>query len=100
MRNKNRIHNLDTLEKEIYRQQLISKESVKKLENDFNYLRSNFFRMARNSSKKEESNSSFFDHVFSNDHVQKVVTGITDRITNHAADAINHLIDRLFKKHK
>ena len=98
------IHNLDTLEKEIYRQQLKLKDSAKQLRDDLDYCRENFFTLARNTVKKERSkedkSSSFFDHLFRNEHVRAAVTGITDRITDHTAEAVNHLIDRLFQKHK
>jgi hypothetical protein len=101
---KNDIHNLDTLDKEIYRQQLVLKESSKKMEDDLAYVRDNFFTLAKNSikkeRKKEEGGSSLFDRLLRNDHVQEVVSGITDRITDHASKAISHLVDRLFQKHK
>ncbi|NOT50221.1 MAG: hypothetical protein HOP10_02980 [Chitinophagaceae bacterium] len=104
MKNSNQIHNLDTLEKEIFRQQLISKKTSRQLEDDLDFFRDNFFSLARNSvkkeRKKEEDNSSFFEHIFKNDHVRQAVDSITGRITDHASEAISRLIDRLFQKHK
>jgi hypothetical protein len=98
------INNLDSLEKEIYRLQLTANESAKQLEKDLEYLRDNFFTLTKNSLKKERiketGSSSFFDHLFKNDHVQEAVSGITDRIANNVAEAVNHLVDRIFKKHK
>jgi len=104
MKDRPHIHNLDTLEKEIYRQQLLLRDSAKQLEKDLDYFRENFIKLARNSIKKErnkeEKTSSFFEHMFKNEHVREAVTNITDRITDHAAEAVNQLIDSLFHKHK
>lgn len=98
------IHNLDTLEKEIYRQALLAKKSQKKLEENLEYLNHNLFTLAGNFWKKEgikrEGNSSFFDQVFANEHVQQAVSGMTGRIADHMAEAVNHLVDRIFQKHK
>ncbi len=104
MRTNKHIHNLDTLEKELYRLQLSSKESAKKLKDDLEYLRENFFTLAKNSvkkeKKKEETQSTFFDSIFKNEHVRETVSGITNKITDHTAKAVSDLIDRLFQKHK
>jgi hypothetical protein len=102
MKKPHRIHSLDTLEKEIYRNELLAKEQAAKLEKDLDLLKNDFFDLARNSmkSKKEEKGSSFTERLFRNEHVRETVDGITSRITDHAAEAINGLIDRLFHKHK
>ena len=98
------IDNLDALDKEIFRQELATKEPKRQFEKDQDHLRDNFFTLAMNSIKKdrrkENGHSSFLDHLFNNDHVKETVSGITDRITDHANDAINNLIDRLFQKHR
>ena len=104
MKSTKHINSLHSLEKEIYRLQLASKELTRLLEKDQDHLRDNFFKLAKNSIKKErnkvEDNSSFIDHLLNNDRVKEAVSGITDRITDHTTEAINHLVDRLFQKHK
>lgn len=103
MKHSNSIHDLNSLEKEIYRLQLEANVLAKQLEKDLDHLRSNFFSLAKNSfkkEKKEEGSPSFFDKLMKNEHIKGAVSGIADRITGHAAEAINGLIDRLFKKHK
>ena len=102
MKNKQRIHDLETLDAEILRQQLDLKESSQKMESDIRYMRNHFFKIARNSLKKEaaEYDASFFDPLFKNDHVRHAITGITNRIVDHTGEAIGNLIDGLFAKHK
>lgn len=102
MKKSPRIHSLDTLEKEIYRNELLAREQARKLEEDFELLKNDFFTLTRNSlkRKKEDKEGSFTERLFKNDHVRETVDGITNRITDQAAEAINRLVDRLFQKHK
>ena len=103
MRANNDIHNLDTLEKEIYRQQLILIESQKQLKNDMAHIREHFFVLAANTIKQEmnkgERRSAFFDICFRNEQVCKIVSGIKHRIPNHAVVAVDGLIEKLLKKY-
>jgi hypothetical protein len=105
MKKAKNIHNLDTLDKEIYRLKLEAKNIEDKLDDNFEKLRHNWFSMSMNSifhkKKNEESSKShFFDSFFKNDGFNAVVNKITDHIANRASDGIDSLIDKIFHKKK
>ena len=97
------IRNIDQLDKEIYRQELLVSKTAKELDEKLAYLRYNFITLAKNSikkkRKKDERDHSFFDPIFKNEKVKEFVAGVTDRITDRAGAAIDILVDRMLKKY-
>lgn len=99
------IHNLDTLEKEIYRLKLEARNIEAKLENNFDYLQQNYSSIFMNSfsSKKKqerEKKNDFFDSLFKNENFYSAINKVTEHIANRAADGIDSLIDKIFHKRK
>jgi len=100
------IHNLDSLEKEIYRLKLEAKIIEEKLDHNLEHLQVNFPSMAMNSffsqrKKKGEENDGLFGSFLKNEGLNSVADKITAHIASRAADSIDKLIDKLFhnKKH-
>ncbi|HEY6504802.1 MAG TPA: hypothetical protein VIZ28_12555 [Chitinophagaceae bacterium] len=105
MKRTRKIHNLDTLEKEIYRLQLEAKNTEEKLDRNFDHLRDNYSSMFMNSffssrRNKEEGRSSFFDSFFKNENFTAAINKVTDHIANRAAEGIENLVDKIFQKKK
>ena len=99
------IHNLDSLEKEIYRLQLEAKHIGEKLDDNIEHLQENFSSIAMNSitcskKKKSNENGSAFGDFLNNDKLNSVVGRVTDRIVERAADGIDKLVDKIFSKKK
>ena len=105
MKNTASIHNLDTLEKEIYRLKLEVRSIEKSLDNNFEHLQQNCSSMFMNSffqkkKHEEKERNSFFDSFFKNENFNGFVNKVTQHITNKASEGIDDLINRLFQKHK
>jgi len=101
MKKAKNIHNLDTLEKEIYRLKLEARNIEIKLDKNVEYLQYNYSSMFMNSffhkrKHEEKERNSFFDSIFKNEAFNTTVNKITDRIADRAADAIDSLIDKIF----
>jgi len=99
------IHNLDSLEKEIYRLQLEAKHIGERLDDNIEHLEENFSSIAMNSigcNKKSKSgeNGNPFTEFFNNDKLNSVVSRVTDRIVERAAAGIDKLVDKIFSKKK
>ncbi|SRR6266496_3104558 len=97
------IHDLDTLEKEIYRLKLKAKNIEIILDDNFEKLRHNYSSMFMNSffqkTKNEKTNGNgFFESIFNNETVNAGVNKITDHISDKAIEGIGRLIDKVFKK--
>jgi hypothetical protein len=99
-----KIHNIDSLEKEILRLQLKAKESERKLEKQFEKLKSNFGSMVLRSfrKKKEETerSASFVDSVLGNEKVNSAVTSLGEKVAAKLSGSLERLVDRLFGKSK
>jgi hypothetical protein len=99
-----RIHNLDTLEKEIYRLQLHSKKLEDKMDDHFTYLRENYGRMARNSffgkkeGIKETLGASISSSFFNNERLQNALDKIVNHLVEKATEGLDALIEKLFDK--
>ncbi|MBI2730366.1 MAG: hypothetical protein HYX40_06395 [Sphingobacteriales bacterium] len=99
-----RIHNLDNLEKEIYRLKLHSKKLEDKMDDNFNYLKENYSRMARNSffGKKEGVKDTLGAGIsgafFRNEKLQQAIDKIVTHLVEKATDGLDTLLDKLFKR--
>ena len=105
MKKAKNIHNLDTLEKEIYRLKLSANNIEEKLDKNFEYLQHNYYSMIMNSffhKKKHEQKgkNGFFDSFFKNENFNGFISKITDHIADRTLDGIDSLIDKIFNKHK
>ncbi len=105
MKKVNKIHNLDSLEREIYRLRIEAARKEKNLSENITYLRENATRLFVNTfrgkykpetDEKRNENGSFFRIAGLN----SIFSKIADRIANRAADNIDDLIDRIFHKQK
>jgi hypothetical protein len=97
------IHNLDTLEKEIYRLQLEAMKMEQKFDRNFEHLQENYFSMFTNSffhrrKKREEEGNSFFGSFFRNENFRAAVARVTDRLADKAAESIESLLEKIFHK--
>lgn len=97
------IKNLDNLEKEIYRLKLKSKELEGRFDSNIEHLQNNYGSMIRNSifsSKKETQpvSSSIMESVVNNEKLQGALNRIVNHLAEKAADGIDAVIDKLFKK--
>jgi hypothetical protein len=102
MRAKN-IHNLDSLEREIYRLSLEAKKKEEEIDNNFDYLRSNFGSLLINSfsckmKKNAEQKSGLFESTLKDETLKSAFTKVTDHITNRTIEGIDELITRMFRK--
>jgi|SRR6266496_4584204 len=99
------IRNLDSLEREIYRLKLETKNTEEKLDHNLEHLQENFSSMAMNSlfckkKNKEEEKENHLGSFLKNEKLNIVVNKITDRIADRAAEGIDKLIDKIFHKKK
>jgi hypothetical protein len=99
------IHNLDSLEREIYRLKLEAKSIKEKMDHNLEQLQDDFSSMAMNSffcrrKNRGEDNENFFESILKNEKLNKVVDKVTDHIANRAAESIDELIDKIFHKKK
>lgn len=97
------IKNLDTLEKEIYRLKLKSKELEARFDDNIEHLQNNYGSMIRNSifhSKKEAQpvSTTLMNAVVNNEKLQSALSRIVNHLAEKAADGIDAVIDKLFKK--
>ncbi len=100
-----RIHNLDSLEKEIYRLKLHSQKLEDKMDENFTHLKENYGRMARNSvfgkkdgSMKDALGAGISGAFFRNERLQQAIDRIVGHLVEKATEGIDALIDKLFKK--
>jgi hypothetical protein len=99
------IHNLDSLEREIYRLKLEAKNIEEKLDQNLEHLHGNFSSIAMNSffhekKNKEEEKDYIFGSFLKNEKLNAFVNKITDHITERAEEGIDKLIDKIFHKKK
>lgn len=105
MANSKRIHSLDSLEKEIYRQKLRAKSLEKKLNDNFDYLQENYGSLVKNSILKSgnsgESIVGFIIRTFvGHEKLQEVLLRVANPLADKAAHWIDQLIARMGKKNK
>ncbi|MDP4261304.1 MAG: hypothetical protein Q8941_02125 [Bacteroidota bacterium] len=102
MKRAKNIHNLDTLEREMYRLKLEARNIEEKLDHNLDHLQENYFSMTMNSifrNKKEgEGKAGFFESFFKSESFNAAVNKITEHIVDKAAAGIENLIDKIFRK--
>lgn len=103
-RSKQKIKNLDSLEKEIYRLQLEARNTAGKLEKNFDHFQQHYGSMTMNSffsgaSKgKEKIKEKLFSSVWENEKVQNGVNKIIDHLADKAAEGISNLVDKILHR--
>ena len=102
MRAKN-IHNLDSLEREIYRLSLEAKKKEEQIDENFEYLRTNFGSLLINAfSCHTKTNpgqkSGFFTTSIKDETLKSAFNKVTDHIAHRAIEGIDELITRMFRK--
>lgn len=99
MAQRRHIHNIDTLEREIYRLQLHSKNMEQRIDENFSYLQKNFSSMAMGSifskkSGKSEIKDQILGSIFSNEKLQgalgRVIDHLIDKIVEGAENLAGH----------
>lgn len=100
---KHRIHNMDTLEKEILRLRLQQKDTEQQLERQWGKLRHNFGSMVFNSFRKkkeeeEDGRPGFIESFLKNEKVEWAIHNISDKIGTKLSGIISNLFDKFFKK--
>src|SRR3974390_3231293 len=100
----NKIKNLDTLEKEIYRLRLEAKSKEEKLEENLDYLQKNYASMIMNSifnrahSGKEKIKEKFFSSVWENEKIQEGINKIISHLADRASEGIENLVDKILHR--
>lgn len=97
------IKNLDTLEKEIYRLKLKARTLEDHFDDNLDHLQHNYGSMIRNSifhSKKEsqQKHATLVDTVLQNERLQEALDRMVNHLADKAAEGIDAVIDKLFKK--
>lgn len=105
MKKGSNIHNLDTLEREIYRLRLEAKNKEDKLNDNFEHLQKHFPHLLINSfscRKKYQNNreEDISGSIFKNEKLNLFINKIADKISERASDGIDHLFDKIFNKKK
>jgi hypothetical protein len=99
------IHNLDTLEKEIYRLKLEARLKEVKLTDNWEKLFADFPEILTNSlfcrnREKENGKETFGQRLFNNEKRSAFVDRIVDKFSDSLADKIDELFEKVFHKHK
>lgn len=95
MKEKKNIHNLDSLEREIYRLKLQAKNMEGKLDKNLDYLQDNYWNMTMNSffckgdSKKNGGGSNFFRHEGFNATINTIAGNIADKASERLHSWMN-----------
>ena len=105
MKKAKNIHNLDTLEREIYRLRLEAKNIEEKLDRNLDHLQANYYSMTMNSifgksKQSDEGKSSFFDAFLKSESFNAAINKMTESVANKAAAGVEALVDKLFNKNK
>jgi hypothetical protein len=103
---RNKIHSIDSLEKEIMRLQLLQKDREHKLDKQWGKMRNHFGAILLNSlrRKKEkqedpsEERSGFFESFLRNDKIEETLHAISEKISGRVSVVINQLFEKFFKK--
>lgn len=103
MKKAKNIHNLDTLEREIYRLKLEARNIEEKLDNNLEHLQENYFSMTMNSifrDKKQHDGekTGFFESFFKSEAFAAALNKITESIASRTASGIENLVEKIFRK--
>lgn len=105
MKNRTRIHNIDTLEREIYRLKLEAKNIEDKLDNNLDHLQENYVSMTMNSffckkeDKKKDGNG-FWRSFVKNEGFTSAMNSIAGTIAAKAAEGLGDWINKFTQKQK
>jgi hypothetical protein len=97
-------HNLDTLEKEIYRLQLRAKNTRDELNNNFEYLQDHYTSMtmnsvfSRSSCRKEKLKEKIISSIWENEKIHDGLDQIIERLADKTSDGIENLLNKIFHK--
>lgn len=105
MKKREKIHGLDSLEKEIYRLKLQAVEQKKELEKNMEYLHDHGYSMLVNSffrskKTKAEARMKAEGGFPGSGKLKNMVNRVTDRLADHAADRIATLLEKIFRKER
>ncbi len=101
MKKQKRIHNIESLEREIFRLRLESRDQEKKIADNVDklgekgfslFMNSLFCKNPRSTGSNNKENHSFFR----NEKLNSIVSNLTDRIADRVAGGIGALADRIF----
>ena len=99
-----KIHSPDMLEKEIYRLKLHSRKLEDRMDDNFDYLKENYGKMAKGSifSKKDDIKDAIASGIsvsfLKNERLQQAIDKIVNYLVDKATDSIDTLIEKLFEK--
>lgn len=101
MKKATNIHNLDTLNREIYRLRLEVKRKEDKLDDNWEYLQNNFPALLLNSiscrrKAKENGKENLFKSALKNEKLNTFIDKIIDRFSDRAAKGFDHLFEKIF----
>jgi hypothetical protein len=98
------VKNLNTLEKEIYRLKMRSKEIEKSLDGNIESLRENYGSMAMNSffGQKKSSSSNFWAsltaRILESEKLQNSFSKLAESLADKIGEGISHAADKIFHK--
>lgn len=103
MKKTGNIHNLDALEKEIYRLKLEAKNIGDHLDSNIDHLQKNFYSIAANSfnchsKPKQEKANGFWQAFFNNESFKSSMSNISASIAGRAAEKLNEVLEDLLSK--
>jgi len=105
MREKENIHNLDSLEREIYRLNSEAKNIEEKLDKNLDYLQDNCWTMTMNSlfSKNESrknGDTGFWKNFFKHEGFNTTINTIAGNIADRASEGLHGWMNNFFGKKK
>ena len=104
MKKTRNIHNIDTLEREIYRLKLEARNIEDRLDSNLDHLQQNYFSMTMNSvfcteDKKKDANG-FWNSFSKNDGFASAMNSIAGTIAGKAAEAFESWVHKFTNKEK
>jgi hypothetical protein len=101
MKKRANIHNLDTLEREIYRLKLKAKNQEEQFDRNIRDLRGNFWDMcfkSVNKDRESDGKQAPFASLFHNEGLNNAFNRVATHIADLAVEGINAFLDKLFEK--
>jgi len=105
MKQRKKIHNLNTLDGEIYRLKSEAQNIEKKLDKNLDYLQNNYWTMTMNSllrqiDNKKYGENSFWKNFFKHDGVNETINTIAGNIADKASEGLHSWMNNFFSKKK
>lgn len=103
MKKISQIHNMDSLEREIYRLELQAKDIERKLDHNLDRLQQNYVSMTMNSffkdeKRDEDKRNGFWKSLLANQAFTAAMHSIAGNIANRAAGELNEWMNKTFKR--